>query len=159
MNDSKTTLTLTRRIAARPTVVWEALTTPEGLSAWIGPDDGPVVVAEADPVVGGRFRVRFRMLDESEHEGRGEYVVVDPPRRLVMTWDWEGDEDEGISRVEITLRPVDGGTELTFVHAGLSDEVTRDGHARGWRGSLDKLDRHVTGRTDGAVDRVATRID
>lgn len=142
MADPKTSLTLVRRIAARPAVVWEALTTADGLSAWIGPDDGPVLIAETDPVVGGRFRVRFRMLDDSEHDASGEYLEVDPPRRLVMTWDWQGDEDEGVSRVEIDLRPVDGGTELTFTHSELSDEVTRDGHLEGWNGALDKLERH-----------------
>ena len=142
---SPTSLTLIRRIAARPTVVWEALTTSEGLSAWIGPDDGPVLVAETEPRVGGRFRVRFRMLDDSEHESRGEYVEVDPPHRLVMTWDWQGSEDEGISRIEITLRAVDDGTELTFIHSGLADQATRDGHAEGWNGSLDKLERHLAG--------------
>ena len=144
---SPTSLTLTRRIAARPAVVWEALTTSEGLSAWMGPDDGPVLVAEAEPVVGGRFRVRFRTTDDSEHESRGEYVEVDPPNRLVMTWEWQGDEDEGVSRVEITLRPVDGGTELTFIHSGLADEATRDGHLEGWNGALDKLERHLAGGT------------
>jgi len=144
MTVPKTTLTLTRRIAARPAVVWEALTTSEGVSAWMGPDDGPVLTAEADPVVGGRFRVRFRMLDGSEHESSGEYVEVDPPHRLVMTWRWQGDEDEGTSRIEITLTPVEGGTELTFIHSQLADEATRDGHAEGWNGSLDKLERHFT---------------
>jgi hypothetical protein len=29
-------------------------------------------------VVGGQFRVRFRMLDDSEYESRGEHVAVDP---------------------------------------------------------------------------------
>jgi uncharacterized protein YndB with AHSA1/START domain len=35
-----------------------------------------VLVAETDPQVGGRFRVRFRMLDGSEHESSGEYLEV-----------------------------------------------------------------------------------
>jgi Activator of Hsp90 ATPase homolog 1-like protein len=63
-----TSLTLVRRIAARPSIVFEALTTPDGIACWWGPDDGPVLLAEADVRVGGCFRVRFRMLDGSEHE-------------------------------------------------------------------------------------------
>ena len=66
-----TSLTLVRRLNARPSIVFDALITPEGISRWWGPDDGPVLVAETDPRVGGRFRVRFRMLDGSEHECSG----------------------------------------------------------------------------------------
>ena len=58
-----TSLTLVRRIAARPSIVFDALTTPDGIACWWGPDDGPVLLAETDIRVGGRFRVRFRMLD------------------------------------------------------------------------------------------------
>ena len=73
-----TSLTLVRRIGARPSVVFDALTAPEAIREWWGPDAGPVLIAETDPRVGGRFRVRFRMLDGSEHESSGEYLEVDP---------------------------------------------------------------------------------
>lgn len=135
-----TSLTLTRRIAARPSVVWDLLVTPEGLRQWIGPDDGPVLVADTDARTGGSFRLRFRITDGSEHEASGTYITVEAPKRLVMSWQWLGDEDEGgTSEVEIVLRPVDDGTELTFTHRRLSSEASRDGHMEGWKGSLDKL--------------------
>ncbi len=35
-----TSLTLVRRIAARPSIVFDALTTPDGIACWWGPDDG-----------------------------------------------------------------------------------------------------------------------
>ena len=54
-----TSLTLVRRIAARPAIVFNALTTPDGIRCWWGPDDGPVLLAETDVRVGGRFRVRL----------------------------------------------------------------------------------------------------
>ena len=38
-----TSLTLVRRIAARPSIVFDALTTPDGIACWWGPDDGPVL--------------------------------------------------------------------------------------------------------------------
>ena len=137
-----TSLTLVRRIAARPTIVFDALTTPEGIRCWWGPDAGPVLAAESDARVGGRFRVRFRILDGSEHESSGEYLEVRRPERLVMTWRWlGGNEDPGESRVEIVLRPITDGTEITFTHSGLHDEESRLGHERGWSGALDKLVR------------------
>jgi len=138
-----TSLTLVRRIAARPAIVFDALTAPEAIRCWWGPDEGPVLIAETDVRVGGRFRVRFRMLDGSEHESSGVYLEVRRPGRLVMTWRWLGGaEDPGESRVEIDLRPVPEGTELTFTHSALSDEATRHSHEQGWAGALAKLVRH-----------------
>src|SRR3977135_2889425 len=111
-----TSLTLVRRIKARPSIVFDALTTPEGIASWWGPDGGPVLVAESDPRVGGRFRVRFRMLDGSEHESSGEYLEVVKPERLSMSWHWTGGvEDPGESLVEIRLRAIVEG-DRTHVH-------------------------------------------
>lgn len=143
-----TSLTIVRRIAARPAILFDALTTPEGIACWWGPDDGPVLLAETDIRVGGRFRVRFRMLDGSEHESSGEYLEVERPVRLVMSWRWtdggEPEEAEAESRIEIALRPIDIGTELTFTHARLKNEASRISHEEGWSGALDKLVRHFT---------------
>jgi uncharacterized protein YndB with AHSA1/START domain len=138
-----TSLTLVRRIDARPSIVFDALITPEGIAHWWGPDGGPVLVAETDPRVGGRFRVRFRMLDGTEHESSGEYLEVVKPERLSMTWRWTGGvEDPSESHVEITLRAVAKGTELTLTHSRLYDEESRRSHEEGWTGSIDKLQRH-----------------
>ena len=137
-----TSLTLVRRIAARPSIVFDALTTPEGIACWWGPDGGPVLLAETDVRAGGRFRVRFRMLDGSEHESSGEYLEVVRPERLAMSWRRAGGEDPGESLVEFELRAIPEGTELTFTHSRLRDEDTRRSHEEGWNGALDKLERH-----------------
>jgi uncharacterized protein YndB with AHSA1/START domain len=137
-----TSLTLVRKIAARPSIVFDALITPDGIAAWWGPDDGPVLLAETDVRVGGRFRVRFRMRDGSEHESSGEYLEIDRPTRLAMSWRWQGGEDPGESRLSFDLRATPEGTELTLTHARLHDDSTRRSHEEGWTGALDKLARH-----------------
>jgi len=140
-----TSLTIVRRIAARPSIVFDALTTPEGIACWWGPDAGPVLLAETDVRVGGRFRVRFRMLDGSEHESSGEYREVTPPTRLAMTWRWLGGiEDPEESLIEVDLRRIADGTELTFTHSRLHDEPSARSHQAGWTGALDKLERHFS---------------
>lgn len=144
-----TSLTLVRRIKARPSIVFDAMTTPEGIACWWGPDAGPVLLAETDPRVGGRFRVRFRTLDGNEHESSGEYLELARPERLAMSWRWAGGEDPGESLVEIDLRVIPEGTELTLTHSRLHDEETRRGHEQGWSGSLDKLVRHFLLSTKG----------
>jgi uncharacterized protein YndB with AHSA1/START domain len=137
-----TSMTLMRRIAARPALVFDALTTPESIAQWWGPDAGPVLDAKMDARVGGRFRVRFRMLDGSEHESSGEILELVRPQRLVLSWRWTGgQEDPGESRLSFVLREVDGGVELTLTHALLDNEETAASHTDGWSGSLDKLVR------------------
>jgi uncharacterized protein YndB with AHSA1/START domain len=146
-----TSLTLTRRLKARPAIVFDALTTLEGIAAWWGPDEGPVLLAEIDLRVGGRYRIRFRTLSGSEHESSGEYLEIVRPEKLVMSWCWAGGkEDPGESRLEFTLRAVAEGTELTLTHSRLHDEESARGHERGWTGALHKLVRRFEGGAEAA---------
>jgi uncharacterized protein YndB with AHSA1/START domain len=135
-----TSLTLVRQIKARPSIVYDAFTRPEQMMRWWGPDAGPVLIAEADVRVGGRFRVRFRMLDGEEAECFGEYLEVEPDQRLVFSWHWISTAEHE-SRVTVELRPTADGTELTFTHAQLASEAAAISHREGWTGSLDKLQR------------------
>ena len=143
-----TSLTLVRRIAARPSIVFDAITTPEGIASWWGPDDLPAVVSEFDARVGGAYRVRFRTLDGREHEASGECIEVTRPHRVVLSWRWtvggEPDEAGQVSRVEFDLRPIENGTELTLTHADLNSVVSEESHEGGWTGALAKLARTLT---------------
>jgi uncharacterized protein YndB with AHSA1/START domain len=139
-------LTIVKTIAARPEIVFDAMIEPEGLKTWIGPDDGPVLIAESDGRIGGKFRLRFKMLDESEHEATGEYLVVERPSKLAMTWQWQNHEDRTISRIDVALRAVGQGTELTFTHSQLPNDEEREGHRKGWNGALEKLARVLEAR-------------
>jgi uncharacterized protein YndB with AHSA1/START domain len=149
-------LTLVRRIAARPSIVFAAMTTAEGVATWFGPDDLPVVHAEMDARVGGAYRVHFRTFDGRDHEACGEFLELVPPRRLVMSWKWafggEPEEQGRVSRVEVELTPIEDGTELTFTHAGLGSEASEKSHAGGWTGALEKLVRVLEEkrRSDGS---------
>jgi uncharacterized protein YndB with AHSA1/START domain len=140
-----TSLCLVRRIAARPAIMFEALVTAEGIRSWWGPDDGPAISAEVDARVGGGFRVRFRTADGLEHECVGEFLEIERPVRVVMSWRWTQngriDEHDKVSRVEMRLRAIDTGTELTLVHSRLSNEDSARAHESGWDGALQKLMR------------------
>src|SRR5262249_4206393 len=75
----------------------------------------------------------------------GEFVEVDPPRRLVYTWGWAegggGPElvPPGSSTVEIELEPTETGTTLTLVHRGLPSEEAAQAHGQGWDTYLPRL--------------------
>ncbi len=137
-------LTIVRRIAARPSIVFDALTTAEGIADWWRADDGPVIEAKSDVRVGGSYIVRFRMMNGQEHEARGEYLEIVRPERVVMSFRWasggEPLEIGNVSRVEMALRPIGGETELTFTHADLRDHA-EPSHEQGWCAALDKLVR------------------
>jgi uncharacterized protein YndB with AHSA1/START domain len=138
-----TSLTVVRCIRARPSFVFEAMTTAEGIAQWWGPDEGPVLVADVDPRVGGLFRVRFRLMGGSEHESHGAFLELVPHERFAMSWRWVGAvEDPGESRIEVALRAVSEGTEVTFTHSRLDSEETRLSHEDGWSGALSKLERY-----------------
>ena len=109
-----------------------------------------MLLAETDLRVGGRFRVRFRMLDGSEHESCGEYLEIVPAKRLAMSWRWtSGGDGDDESRVEFDLRAIPDGTELTLTHSRLRDEDVARSHELGWSGSLDKLERYFREPTTG----------
>lgn len=137
MTPSLPSVTLVRRIKASPAKVWAAITRPEQMILWWGPDAGPTLRAEADVRPGGRFSIVFRLLNGDEHNPTGVYREVVPEKRLVFTWEWPG-MPERESLVTFLLEPLAGGAELTLIHEQLPDDA-RESHEAGWSGLLDKL--------------------
>ncbi len=135
-------LTLARRLKAPPDKVFAAWTDPEKIIHWFGPAhtiDGSVD-AQMDVRVGGSFRVRFKTDDGEQHEVGGKYIEVLPNERLVFSWAWHT-TPERQSQVTVVLKPEGNMTFLTLTHEKFFDEAARDGHKRGWTGTLDKLER------------------
>lgn len=142
MTESPPSVTIVRRIAAAPARVYAALTQPEQMIKWWGPDAGPTLSAEADVRPGGRFSVVFRLLNGEEHNPTGVYKEVIPDKKLVFTWEWP-EMPERESLVTFILEPIEGGTELTLVHEYLPDAEARESHEAGWRGFVDKLSAYL----------------
>ena len=138
MTKSLPSVTIVRRVKASPARVWAAITQPDLMLQWWGPDAGPTLRAEADVRPGGRFSVVFRLLNGEEHNPTGIYQEVIPEKKLVFTWDLPG-MPEPESLVTFLLEPIDGGTRLTLLHEHLPDEEMRRSHEHGWTGLLDKL--------------------
>ena len=61
------------RIAAQPQTVFDCLTDPELYLQWMGRS------ADLEPRPGGLFRVDIN----GNNVARGEYVVLEPPSRLI----------------------------------------------------------------------------
>ena len=131
-------VTIVRKIKGPIAKVYAALTKPELMVRWWGPDNGPTLSATADVRPGGRFSVVFRLMDGSEHNPTGIYQEVIPDKKLVFTWEWPG-SPERESLVTFLLKPLEGGTELTLIHDQLPDAAALESHEVGWNGFLDKL--------------------
>lgn len=139
---TKPSLTIKRRIKASPTKVFAAWTQAAQLAQWFGPEQITKVSAEIDARPGGRFQVVMHEQNGERHEVSGTYREVVQDRKLVFSWSWIS-TPERESLVTVLLKPDASGTLLTLTHEQLFDETVRDGHARGWTGSLDKLERYL----------------
>lgn len=116
-------------IDAPPETVFKYLITNDGMTAWMGQ------FADLDPTRGGKFAV-----DIAGHPVRGEYLHVEPPSHVAMSWGFAGSDDlpAGASTVEFWLTPIGGGTRVDLRHSDLPDTEVR-GHADGWANFLPRL--------------------
>ena len=140
---------LQRTIAASPAEVYRAWLDPELIGRWLYTRDRSGARAEVDERVGGRYSVWQFEADGTEAGGmEAEILELVPDERLVFDWRFVGpDRDAGPAydtRLTVTFRPVEDGTELTVVHerleslrAGMPD-VAEQVDA-GWGMALDKL--------------------
>jgi uncharacterized protein YndB with AHSA1/START domain len=122
-------LTATVRISAPPAKVFPYFIDPALLVQWIGE------WADLQPEPGGRFA-----LDIGKTPVRGEYVEVEPPKRVVFTWGVPGKDSlpPGSTTVEIVLTADGPDTIVELFHHDLPAEET-DGHLKGWMAMLDRL--------------------
>jgi uncharacterized protein YndB with AHSA1/START domain len=123
---SDTDILITRQFDAPAWLVWEALTRPEHVMRWWGPEWCPLESAEIDFRVGGAWRYVSRMDDGSELGWHGVYREIEAPDRIVTTEVFEGFPD-GESLNTMTLSESDGITTLRTLVRHTSP-ANRDGH-------------------------------
>ena len=82
-------------------------------------------------MVGGGFGIEADGMGFS-----GRYRELDPPRRIVQSWRWGGDDRD--SRVTIELVPAGGGTDMVVVHDQV-DAETAAMYQAGWGSCLSRL--------------------
>ena len=83
-------IVMTREFNAPRALVFDAFTKPEHLTRWFGLRDEKMFVCDVDLRVGGKWRYVLSM-GEQEMGMYGEFLEIDPPRRLVQTENFEGE--------------------------------------------------------------------
>jgi len=134
-------------IAAPPQRVFEALTDPKQAPQWWG-QEGLYRITEyrGDVRVGGKWASVGVGADGKEFRVDGEYLEIDPPRRLVYTWiasfmgpqkttvHWELEPRDVHGLQQSGPRKRGTGTMVKIRHEGFAGvpEALVVGHSQGW---------------------------
>lgn len=134
-------------IAAPPERVFEAISDPNQLSKWWGqPSLYRITERSADLRPGGKWSAVGAGADGKPFRVDGEYLEVDPPRRLVHTWvSSYGGPQKTIVYWDLEPQPIHGlhpsgpkkagtGTLLKLRHEGfVGDPKGAVSHGDGWK--------------------------
>ena len=138
------TLHLEKVLQARAERVFAACVEPESLAAWWGPAGFTAPSLDFDVREGGRYRITMQPPDGEAFHLRGEFREVDPPRRLVYTFEWEEpDTDDRETVVALSLVGDGERTTLVLDQGPFVTEARRGLHEAGWSDSLERLERFL----------------
>jgi len=146
---SEGTILAVVEIEAPPERIFQALTDPKEIVQWWGSDDMyHVTESTIDLRVGGAWRSSGKGADGTAFSVSGEYVEIDPPRKLVQTWKPEWDAGH-TTTIRYQLDPIPGGTRVTVRHEGFRGrpEVCAS-HGDGWERVLGWLTGFVGKKTE-----------
>jgi uncharacterized protein YndB with AHSA1/START domain len=142
-------IVVTRVVPASRERAFAAWTEPAQLRRWSSPEGVEVSDAEVDLRVGGAYRILMRGPEGQRYTAFGTYREIEPPRRLVYTWDWE-EKEHAVGETLVTVDFVDRGdaTEVILTHEGFPAAEAASGHEEGWASCLNRLDFFLGGDAD-----------
>jgi len=125
-------------------VVWDALTSEDGIKHWFGDE------AAIDLRPGGEARFGWSEYGSSSH---AIVEVVEPPNRFVYRWaagDANRADDGPATLVEFTLETVGDGTLVNLRESGFAAlphdirSTTLEENTRGWMAEMEDLYNYLT---------------
>jgi uncharacterized protein YndB with AHSA1/START domain len=122
-------------IRTTPEKLWQALTQPEFTRKfWVG------TVQQCEWKVGAAWKL---MAPNGRVADAGEVVEIDPPRKLVLTWQnhlFPEMTAEGFSRLTYELEPAGANVKLIVTHTmGKKDSKLMKAVSNGWPNILSSL--------------------
>ena len=129
---------------ASPERVFRAWTTPEEVMKWFG-RDVRLRSAEIDLRVGGAWRFVFPSNDGVETCLTGEYLEIEPGRRLVFSWRHERAKAAGEvdstpeSQVAVDFASAPNGARVRLEHSRIGAVDGRKGVGGGWSESFGRI--------------------
>jgi uncharacterized protein YndB with AHSA1/START domain len=152
-------LAFERTYAAPIDAVWDAVTRPDAVRQWWGPEKTVVTDCEIDARAGGRITI---VMQATEAMGKyagtrwpmeGTFTLVEPPHRLVYdarSWQEGQQETTTIEHVnELVLADTGSATSLsltiTVSEIGSGAKMAAVGMKYGYKQYLDKLGTYLSG--------------
>ena len=145
-------------IAAPPARVFQAISDPAQLPRWWGQDGlYHVTKSTMDVRPGGRWRSEGLGADGKAFYVEGEYVEVDPPRRLVHSWVGSYDTRQTVVYWDLSPQSVNNlhpsgpkksgtGTLVRVRQEGFAGNIeSATSHGEGWKRVLGWLEAFVEG--------------
>jgi uncharacterized protein YndB with AHSA1/START domain len=138
------TLHLEKVLRAPRERVFAACVEPEKLAEWWGPKGFTIANVEISVREGGRYRLTMQPPDGQAFHITGEFREVEPPRRLVYTFDYEEPDPDDRETV-VTLSFVDDGegTRLVLDQGPFATKARHALHETGWTETLERLERFL----------------
>jgi uncharacterized protein YndB with AHSA1/START domain len=145
VTDGETQVVVTRRFAAPPEAVFRAHVDPALIPRWMtGPAGWTMPVCRSDPRPGGTMRYEWQGPEGWGFHLTGEYLEIDPGRRLLHVERMFLPDPTPDNRIETRFEPVAGGTLLRMTMS-LPDAAARaamlaTGMEQGMAESYDRLE-------------------
>jgi uncharacterized protein YndB with AHSA1/START domain len=142
-------LVITRIFDAPRELVFKTWTDPKQAAHWMGPRGFTAQHVEGELRPGGPWRLCLRPDDGGKDLWQGGvYREVVEPERLVFTFAWDGEGEDGgpgpETLVTLAFAEHEGGkTELTFRQAVFKSTEQLEGHRGGWNSTFDRLGEHL----------------
>jgi uncharacterized protein YndB with AHSA1/START domain len=131
------TLRLTRRFEATPQRLFDAWTDPRLAQGWLFTTPASEAHrVEIDLRVGGRWEIVDRR-GGADYRAIGEYLEIEPPRRLVFTFGMPQFAD-AFTTVVVEIAPDGAGAVMTLTQDGLAADAVA-ALEQGWGDMFDAL--------------------
>lgn len=150
--EKQKTISIKRTFNLPLNTVWKAWSEPESFKKWWGPKEYTCPDCTIDFKVGGKFLASMQGEDGKKIWSTGTYKEIIPQKKIVVTDSFADSTGKIVPAsfynmpemelellVTVEFEEVDGKTNLSLQHVGISPEMY-DECIKGWQSSLDKFE-------------------
>jgi uncharacterized protein YndB with AHSA1/START domain len=113
---------------------------PDELAKWWGPAGFTTPSLNFHASTGEAYRIEMQPPEGEAFYLTGEFREVDPPKRLVFTFEWEEpDSDDVETVVELSFRDLGEATEVALTQGAFKTEARLSLHRAGWTDGFNKI--------------------
>jgi len=120
--------------------IFTALTDAAEVARWWGPHGYTMAETDLDLRVGGGYRFTMQPPAGDRFHLAGEFLEIEPPRRLVYTFRYEEpDPDDRQTVVTLSLEEFGDTTHVSLSQGEFATEARLELHRSGWTDSFERL--------------------